>query len=96
VGKPRWTKKRLNKGVRKALKPYPEGQWYKVTLVGFGKHVRELRVEVDGAKMHEATLVDGMSALVTTRPTATDTTEQGFQLCKEQHYVERSKPILKG
>ena len=96
VGKPRWTKKRLNNGIRKVLKQYPEGQLYNVSLIGFGKHARELRVEVDLAKLQEATLWEGMYALVTTLSADTYTTDQVFQRYKEQHYVERSNHILKG
>jgi Domain of unknown function (DUF4277) len=96
VGQPRWTKKRIHKGIKKVLKQYPEGQWYKVTLSGFGKHVRELRVDVDRVKMQETTLLDGMYALVTTLPADSHTTAQVFQLFKAQHYVERSNHILKG
>jgi transposase len=96
VGQPRYTKKRLNHGIRKVLKQYPEGQWYKVTLVGFGKHAQELRVEVDEAKMQEATQWDGLYALVTTLSAEEYPTDQVFGLFKEQHYVERSNHILKG
>jgi hypothetical protein len=96
VGKPRWTKKRLNNGIKKALKQSPEGQFYNVPLIGFGKHARELRVEVDLAKRQEATLLEGMYARVTTLPADTDTTDQVCQRSKAQHYVERSNHILKG
>jgi transposase len=96
VGKPRWTKKRLNNGIRKALKQYPEGQLYNVSLSGFGKHARELRVAVDLAKLQETTLGEGMYALVTTLAADTYTTDQVLQRYKEQHYVERSNHILKG
>jgi transposase len=96
VGQPRYTKKRLNHGIRKVLKQYPEGQWSKVTLVGFGKHAQELRMEVDEAKMQEATQWDGMYALVTTLSAEEYPTDQVFGLFKEQHYVERSNHILKG
>jgi transposase len=44
----------------------------------------------------EATLLEGMYALVTTLPADTYTTDRVFQLFKEQHYVERSNHILKG
>jgi transposase len=96
VGQPRWTKRRINNNIRKALKQYPEGQWYKVTLLGFGKHAQELRVEVDEAKMQAATQWDGMYALVTTLPAEEYSTDRVFGLFKEQHYVERSNHILKG
>lgn len=96
VGQPRYTKKRLNHGIRKVVKQYSEGQWYKVTLIGFGKQARELRVEFDGAKMQEATQWDGMYALVTTLPAEAYSMDEVFGLFKEQHYVERSNHILKG
>src|SRR5919204_281525 len=96
VGQPRWTKRRINNNIRKALKQYPEGQWYKVTLLGFGKHAQELRVEVDEAKMQAATQWDGMYALVTTLRAEEYSTDRVFGLFKEQHYVERSNHILKG
>jgi transposase len=96
VGQSHWTKKRLNNGIRKVLQQYPEGQWYKVTLLGFGKHAQELRVEVDEAKMQDATQWDGMYALVTTLPAEAYSTDRVFGLYKEQHYVERSNHILKG
>jgi hypothetical protein len=67
-----------------------------VTLIGLGKHARELRVDVDRAKMQETTLLDGMSALVTTLPAETHTTEQVFPLFKAHHDVERSNHLLKG
>jgi transposase len=53
-------------------------------------------MEVDEAKMQEATQWDGMSALVTTLSAEEYPTDQVFGLFKEQHYVERSNHILKG
>jgi hypothetical protein len=96
VGQPRWTKKRINNGIKKVWKQSPEGQWSKVPLIGFGKHARELRVEVARANMQETTRWDGMYARVTTLPADTHTTDQVFQLFKAQHDVERSNHLLKG
>jgi transposase len=96
VGQPRYTKKRLNHSIQTVLKQYPEGQWYKAALVGFGKDAQELRVALDEAKMQEATQWDGLYALVTTLPGEAYSTDQVFGLYKEQHYVERSNHILKG
>jgi transposase len=96
MGQPRYTKKRLNHSIRTVLKQYPEGQWYKAALVGFGKHAHELRVDFDEAKMQEATQWDGLYALVATLPAAEYSMDQVFGLYKEQHYVERSNHILKG
>ena len=53
-------------------------------------------MEVDEAKMQEATQWDGMYALVTTLSAEEYPTDQVFGLFKEQHYVERSNHILKG
>jgi transposase len=96
VGQPRWTRKRIMKGIAKALKLYPEGKFYKVSLVGIGKHARELRVAVDLETVQEEMLLDGMYVLVTTLPSAEYTTDQVFGLFKEQHYIERSIIFLRG
>ena len=96
VGPPRSTKKRLNHGIRKVVKPHAEGQWSKVTVMGFGTQARELRVECDGAKRQEATQWDGIYALVTTLPAEASSTDEVFGLFKEHHDVERSNHILKG
>lgn len=96
VGNPRATKKRLNHGIQKVLQQDPEGQWSKGTLVGFGKHARELRVEVDAAKRHDATLVDGRYALVTTWSAKGYSTDQVLGLFKEHDDGERSHHIRTG
>jgi transposase len=96
VGPSRWTKKRIQHDLQKVWQQYPQGQWDKVTLSGFGKHARERRGDVDRAKRQETTLLDGMSALVTTLPAEPHTTAQVFQLFTEPHDVERSNHLLKG
>jgi hypothetical protein len=59
-GQPRWPKKRMQHGIKKALPPYPDGPWYHVTRSGVGQHARELRVDVEWATMPETTLWDGL------------------------------------
>lgn len=96
IGKPRWTKDRILKGIKKALKMYPEGKFYKVELLDDGKRPTELKIEVEVEKVKEEALLDGIYALVTTLPFEEHFTDKVFRLFKEQHYVERSNHILKG
>jgi hypothetical protein len=49
----------LNLGIQTVVKPYPEGQWYKAALVGFGKDAQALRVALEEVKRQEATQGEG-------------------------------------
>jgi transposase len=95
-GQPRWPRKRIRKGLAKALKLSPEGKFDKVSVGGSGTHARALGVAGDLETGQDERLLDGMEVLVTTRPSAESTTDQVCGLFKEHHYVERSNHILKG